>query len=735
MSKTRTPFKTSLYDVVSHIYCDTINGDFECYAGCGAIMNINTKHILHRGHIKSFADGGEDLVDNLRPECRSCNSTHLTQNMFDFMKTYKRTPPVIDIKFETHYFDPANILDARIFETRLIRHECVSNTLDYYKKYNNLHGIISAPTGVGKTVLALETVGNIMKQRGGGVLLWITERRDIIGTQFTPYNIMSWKEGNIIPKQTSILFKDHLKYCDKFPKYCIIASTIDTAMSKTGEQQTQYYQKLLKLDNFLGVVVDETHMAEGDKTYEMIKELLPRSTVLLGLSATHKFDPRMDNMYGGEKHKITPENVFLEYNYMQAVMDGIIRQVDFKISRADRIATDIQGACLFDRVSEMSKQKIYNQIMEICNGTFHKKGIIWCGGIKAAEKWYKYFVSESVYNDIKIVIDHSHLSQNKSKEAFDAFCSAESNIIMIAARKHSQGVDVKNLDFGTIIDDKPLRDVRVFLQMVGRLTRKTNDTTDNAVFCEFIVSSSEEEYTKNIKEMIEEYYFSICERFSPFSGKGPPPAEDFAVGRGKSGNFTTAIKHNGGPSIQFEILDGLSDINIFSRDEVFIANLLCRTRHGGIDYEGIKTFLKLNNITEPAEAEMLFRELYEIGDHPPDSTFIMKFNGKKITIDERTFKGLISWWGIVRYMGINYNILLDIDSGKYYNTLEEAKRAINSAEKQVNIIDIKGKTDRDIYNLLCSIDSKLHINPINFYDVSNFSEYYSPNRKKWILNP
>lgn len=81
----------------------------------------------------------------------------------------------------------------------------------------------------------------------------------------------------------------------------------------------------------------------------------------------------MDNMYGGEKHKITPENVFLEYNYMQAVMDGIIRQVDFKISRADRIATDIQGACLFDRVSEMSKQKIYNQIMEICNGTFHKR--------------------------------------------------------------------------------------------------------------------------------------------------------------------------------------------------------------------------------------------------------------------------------------------------------------------------------------------------------------------------
>lgn len=713
MSKNRGAFKTSLNEVLLHTYGDIGNNYFECYAGCGAIMSVNTKCILHRGHIKSFADGGEDSIDNLRPECRSCNSTHLTQNMFDFMKTYKRTPPVKDVKFETHYFNPANVLDARIFETRLIRHECVNNTLNYYKKYDNLHGIISAPTGVGKTVLALETIGNIMREKGGGVLLWITERRDIIGTQFTPYNIMSWKENNIIPKQTSILFKDHLKYCDKFPNYCIIASTIDTAMSKNKEHESQYYQKLLKLDNFLGVVIDETHMAEGDKTYEMIRELLPHSTILMGLSATHKFDDRMNHMYGidinGER-KITPENVFLEYNYMQAIMDGIIRQVDFKISRADRIATDIQGACLFDRVSETSKQKIYDQVMEICNGTFHKKGIIWCGGIKAAEKWYNYFIRQAL-PDIKIVIDHSHLSQIKSKESFDAFCAAESNIIMIAARKHSQGVDVKNLDFGAIIDDKPLRDVRVFLQMVGRLTRKSNDTTDNAIFCEFIVSASEEEYTKNIKEMIEEYYFSISERFSPFSGKSPPSAEDFAVGRGKSGNFTTAIKHINGPSIQFEILDGLSDISIFSRDEVFIANLLCRTGRGGVSYDDIKQFLRFNSVTDPAEAEMLFRELYDLGCYV--DYIVIKYNGKRIQIDEKTFKGLVNWWGIVRYMGINYNILLDIDSSKYYKTLEEAKRAINSI-----IFDIKNYQNIDVmklYNIMRESDNKLPPDPLSSY--------------------
>lgn len=710
----RPSIKTPLDAVITNIYGDVKDGYFECYAGCGALMNINTKKILHRGHITSYIDGGGDDINNLRPECESCNLTHGTQNMFDYMKTYKLKPPVDDPAFNTHVFNPATTPIARNYEIRQIRHECVNKSLQYYSKYKKLHGIISAPTGAGKTLMALETVGRIMNLLNGGVILWITERKDIIGTQFTPYNIMSWKDRNIIPKNTSILFKSHLKYCDKFPKYCIIASTIDTALafSSKNTDDARHFQKLKHLDNFLGVIVDETHMAGGDRTYEMIRELIPHSTIMLGLSATHKFDARMNNMYASTHPtgKINQENIFLEYNYMQAVRDGIIRQVDFKISRADRIATDVPGACLFDRISEESRKKIFDQIIVLCNGTFHKKGIMWCGGIKAAEKWFRY--CEGRTTNVKFVIDHSHLSTTQSKTAFDEFCNTNTNIIMISARKHSQGIDVANLDFGAIIDDKAIRDIRVFLQMVGRLTRKSPDCNDNAIFCEFVVCVDEAEYTRNMKQLIEEYYMGICERFSGGLSEMPIPTA-FETGRAKHGGHIAGITHTGGLTIQFEILDGLSDINIFSRDEAFIANLLCRTQHGGIDYEGIKTFLKLNDITEPAEAEMLFRELYDIGTYPDDGQITLAYSKKKITIDEKTFKGLVGWWGIVRYMGINYNILLDIDSGKYYKTLEEAKRAISNI-----IYNIENYQNTDImklYNVMRELDNKLPPDPLSTY--------------------
>lgn len=699
--------KTPITDVVSNVY-GTVD-QFKCYAGCGAIMNINTRKILHRGHIIAHYAGGDDSVENLRPECESCNLTHGTQNMFEYMKKYNLRPPIADPAFESYQ---CRMAVPRVFESREIRTECRENARVYWETHGKLRGIISAPTGAGKTLMTLEAIGDVMRANGRGVVLWITERKDILGTQFTPYNIFSWKEAGVIPREVSILFRSHLKYCDQFPDYCIIASTIDTAMGKDAAD-TKYFNKLMTVPGFLGIVVDETHMAGGDKTYEMITSLIPHSKLVLGLSATHKFDERMNKMYG--------DHVFLEYNYMQAIRDGVIRQVDFKISRAKRIAVDIPDACLFDRIDEMDRLKIYNQLIFICNSTYHHKGIIWCGSIRAAEKWHKYF--SSIQTGIRVVgegshrsesapiflLDHSCLSPQRSRQAFEQFCN-NVNVIMISARKHSQGVDVPNLDFGAIIEDGGgSRDVRAFLQMVGRLTRKSADCADNAVFCEFIVTADEAEYTKTMKSLIDEYYHGICERFSGV-GKVPMPSA-FDVQR-VGGSHLATIRHVDGPGIQFEILDGLSDIDIFSRDEEFIANLLCRTGRCGIDYAGIKAFLKINGITEPAEAEMLFRELYDSGG-TSDGVFTVTYSGKRVLIDEKTSRALIDWWGIVRYMGINYNLLLDIDSGKYYKTLSEARKAINKLI--INVAGYRTMYTMVLYNVMRELDPRLPPDPLSTY--------------------
>jgi superfamily II DNA or RNA helicase len=750
--------KTHLIDVVRNVYGDA--NTFRCFAGCGAILSIDTPKILHRGHVIAHANGGDDSVDNLRPECESCNLSHGTQHMFEYMKTYGLSPPVADRGFINC---TAIQLEPRIFEQRLIRVECHENAKRYYESHGDIRGIISAPTGAGKTLMAMEIIGDMLRLKDG-VILWITERKDIIGTQFTPHNVHSWKAAGIIPRETSILFRSHLKYCTQFPDKCIIASTIDTAMN--------HFDKLKKNANFLGIIVDETHMAGGDKTFEMIMELSPYCKILVGLSATHKFDSRMDILYG-TGGKLSPENVFLEYNYMQAIRDGVIRQVDFKISRANRVATDIEGTCLFDRVESDDRRKIFDQLISISNSTKHRKGIIWCGSIRAAEKWHQYFSCQAGQRDgddfscqagqrdgddfscqaiggafshgkttpeanqyTRFLLDHSYLSPQRSRIAFEDFCRS-TNVIMISARKHSQGVDVPDLDFGAIIEDSGTRDVRNFLQMVGRLTRNSADSTANAIFCEFIVSSSEEEYTRTMKTLIDEYYHGICERFSPeacFASQNDLNTltpTGFEMQR-SGGSHVATIKHADAPGIQFEILDGLTDIDIFSRDEEFIANLLCRTGRCGVDYRGIKEFLKLAGITEPAEAEMLFRELYAAQEWSPQ--FTITHSGRQITITEKMHKAIIAWWDIVRYMGINYNLLLDIDNNLYYKTLAEARRAINIAERQLSLSDVKSKTDREIYNSLRVVDNKLHINPVDFYEsINNFSEYYSPNRKKWLV--
>lgn len=723
----RPSIKTPVRDILNHTYVNPPE-NFTCFIGCGAIMNINTPKILQRGHIVAHANGGADSVNNLRIVCRSCNLKQLTEHMFDYMKKYGFRPPVICEEFNNHQ---CHQLPIKRFDARKIRFDCLENCEKYFKKYGKLHGIISAPTGVGKTLMALEAVGKII--RPGGVVLWLTERKDIIGTQFTPANIMYWKANNIIPADCAILFKEHLKYCDRFPRVCIISSTIDTAMSGC-------FRKLLNVEN-LGVVIDETHMAEGDKTYEMIKELLPKAKIMLGLSATHKFDERMIKMYGSgdatQKPQIYSENVFLEYSYLEALHDCVIRPVDFKISRATRIATTDADACLFDRISDESKVMIFKNVLDICNRTVKRKGIIWCGGIKSAIKWYEYFKNNNIDQNLVFVIDHSKLPSKRASKSFEDFCEAKGNTIMIVAKKHSQGVDIQDLDFGAIIDYNPARDIRVFLQMVGRLTRAVETSRGNAIFCEFIVSESEIEYTKNIKSMIENYYFSICEKNYTISDVDCGRIEYLRNG----GTTGMRIKHKN-TDISFEILDGITDIDVFEKDEKFIANLLFRTGKSTIDYEQLKGFLRTAEIKEPAVAEMLFRKLYdEYNDINNDEDTLkqtIEVNVKVgeftaiIKVQKRIIKDINNWWGIVRYIGINFNNLLGIDCEKYYKTLEEAKNAIRVAENNLNINDVKGKTDRDIYDILRKFDEHLHINPVGYYSVNNFTEYYSPNRRKWI---
>jgi hypothetical protein len=276
---------------------------------------------------------------------------------------------------------------------------------------------------------------------------------------------------------------------------------------------------------------------------------------------------------------------------------------------------------------------------------------------------------------------------------------------MIAARKHTQGVDVPGLDFAASIDETAVRDPRVFLQMVGRLTRKGG--SPRATFCEFVVCESEEIYTQEIKSMIEEYYFGISEKIHR---AGKPMPGEFNVTRGKSGHGSLAI-NIGNIEIVFEILDGIHDVEIFSRDEKFVANLLCRTGRTGMDYLKLKEFLAGAGIKRPAAAEMFFRVLYESG--AGDVKFAAEEMIYSVYVPADLTRDICAWWGIVRYMSVNYNHLLDIDTGQYYATLGEARVAVHML-----VHEIPGAAAMDImklYRQCCEIDKKLPADPLSTY--------------------
>ncbi len=54
-----------------------------CYAGCGRSID---RECFQCGHIKAEANGGNCLLDNLRPICSACNLYMGTRHMFDFVR-------------------------------------------------------------------------------------------------------------------------------------------------------------------------------------------------------------------------------------------------------------------------------------------------------------------------------------------------------------------------------------------------------------------------------------------------------------------------------------------------------------------------------------------------------------------------------------------------------------------------------------------------------------------------
>ena len=110
-------------------YIGKDKGIGKCYC-CST--EIDSKH-FECGHIKSFATGGTDTVDNLRPICSLCNKSIGSQNMDEFKQTYLNINSVNNIHNDTKI----EVLNGNI--ESLTKPKYFKPTIEFVKKYGHLY--------------------------------------------------------------------------------------------------------------------------------------------------------------------------------------------------------------------------------------------------------------------------------------------------------------------------------------------------------------------------------------------------------------------------------------------------------------------------------------------------------------------------------------------------------------------------------------------------------------------
>lgn len=651
-----------------------------CFAGCGAILPI-CGEFRHKGHVLSRYDGGTMEDDNIRIICQTCNLQMRTEHMFSWMKRNGRKPPTQDEAFEA--YECGDIVDFIDFQPRDLRHKVVNGVL----KTLPVCGVISACTGSGKTAMCVEGIGAHLR---GKILLWITEFDRILDSQFTPYNIASWKRAGFVPESTAFLGKMALNHCDEFPDTCIIYSTIDTAR--------QYYTKICYDDRFLGFVIDESHHSDGHRTFDMLYKM--KSTgcpVVLGLSATHTDSSRTRDLFG--------DNPYLnDYTLLEGWRDGIIREVQLlccMIKKKLGGGSQSGNVPLFDRVQ--NPDVFIKNLKDVLHRTQTRKGIIWCERTDEADRWYE-FIKREFANDLtkmRIYVDHTGVSNVIVSANQMEFNNCKKNAIMITAQKYGEGVDIKHLDFAGVISENTNAAERVYLQRVGRLLRNEG-RSGPALFCNFSVVTDLETYTDQMKNVFIDYYNGVKRLRVPPSYSGGTGDVRESVEFDTENN--RIICTNG---ITFEFLDDIRVAEIFEkRDAEFAADMIYNTGRG-LSFSDIKKVLKDHQIDDPADAQIFFGSCCE--DFYP---------------------AIARWWNIAKYLPMDYTRLLDLDNSQCYQTLQEARLALREVENAMSIDQLKLIQWNDRYKEARRMDPRLPKDWRGMYNLIDPKQYWNPKKKR-----
>lgn len=578
-------------------------------------------------------------------------------------------------------------------------------------------GVISHPTGSGKTITALSIIGEYWKKYPERSVLWITERKDVLKSQFSNLDkfdkaIQSGfvQDYNFFNLKLWFRAKNSSMKKNKDSKPTFLITNTDSIL-----YDDRY--KLMDVNKFGLIIFDESHAAGAKYTYEMLKYYINNWVnlkCLIGFSATPirtenvKFK-RIADLFG-DGHNI---NFISRMSLIDAIDKEIIVPPEFYWIETKFCGTwkksknNISFNNFINNIDQQEYERLISYLEKILYKSETKKAIAWSKSIYNADNWFNILKRSknnrnSILADFKLFISHTG---NIEKTVINKFLLYNNPALMICVGRCKEGFDDPKVDVGINLDAVQNRGTISFIQQTGRTMRNYKNEVikkKKGIMMDTFTIMDEEKKIEQICEMIVGY--------SLFLKHLDINQLDEKQKNKEYMNILNLLKFNikknkvsfgtpGGNNINFKIKStSLKKVDWKNLPKNVINKIENIFYQNGITYKIAKNIIKNYSIKSNINSKRDYYKICEKDKRLPKNP-------------ELVFKGKFINW--IDYLSIER---------KYYN-FDECK---NRIKELINKIDLDSYF-LDLYGMcgkLCQMDNKFPPKDlwIDYYEVSNLSE-------------
>jgi superfamily II DNA or RNA helicase len=531
-------------------------------------------------------------------------------------------------------------------------------------------GIISKPTGTGKSITAFGCIGEYMITYPDSIL-WITERIDVLKSKFddTKKLDMCIKMGII---QSYDLYDLLICYNDNLDIDNLNKKLSKRVFMITNTASILYnkrYKNIL-LDKFGMIIMDESHWAGANDRYQFLEYTKNNWTNLkciLGFSATPIRDNK-ENIHNIKKifGDGTNINFISVMTFLDAINSGIIVAPDYYW-----IDTKLDKKISYQKYKKQIAINIGNykimleHIDKLLGMSYTNKGVFWSQRVENAKNWKQIF--EDCKNDIekypnisqyKFFITYSQ--NNKNGSQLDQFLHYRDKCVLIAVEQGKEGFDDSRIDICGNLEPVFNRSSVKSQQQIGRSVRKYKQKEKSIVFDCFCFEDDDDQI-RNFINMICDYIILVknINIIDPFFD----PNKEYD----KLKKIITYDKDHG----KIKILVGVNKEIIFNISDTILKYLEWKNIPDMINEE-IKQNIYVDGITCKIAMDIIKKHKIEFNDKE-DYLKLCELDNRLPVNPFLTFHDFPGW--------IEY---LNIDRSKYYQSVDECQMSIKQIIRENN---------------------------------------------------